>query len=59
MEAVAITTKVKEITAKITGCPLESISDSATFVRFKLDIAILCMVGNYRLRLSRKKSGAR
>jgi acyl carrier protein len=32
MEAVAITTKVKEITAKITGCPLESISDSATFV---------------------------
>ena len=32
MERSAITTKVKEIIAKITGCSAESISDSATFV---------------------------
>src|SRR5215471_10754307 len=32
MELSAITTTVKEIIAKITGCPAESIPDSATFV---------------------------
>lgn len=32
MERSAITTTVKEIIAKITGCSAESIPDSATFV---------------------------
>lgn len=32
MEPSAITAKVKEIVAKITGCSVDSIPDSATFV---------------------------
>jgi len=32
METEAITAQVKEIISKITGCSLESIADSATFV---------------------------
>jgi acyl carrier protein len=32
MEPVAITNRVKEIICKVTGCSVDSISDSATFV---------------------------
>src|SRR5712692_9686806 len=32
MEPVAITNRVKEIICKVTGCPVDSISDSAMFV---------------------------